>query len=149
MFSKDALVYMADGTYKSIDQIKQGEYIMNKLYSPTKVIRVHKLLNQSVVHIQLDNNTTSFFCSPNIIVYSHHTTSHGKHHTEYTSLQDVYYNKSKLKNSIKPFSPNTDVDILLYDDTNLELKKDLYCIHTIDSTSSFIINGIIVLVNTD
>ena len=148
MFSKEALIYMADGTYKSVSEVKTGEYIMNKLYAPTKVIRAHKLLNKNVIEIQLHNGTKPFFCSPEIIVYCHHTTLDGKHHTEYTSLNEVYSNNSKLKSSIKPFSPNTDVDILTYN-TNPELTKDLYCIHTIDPTGSFIVNGIITLVNTD
>jgi len=149
MFSKEALIYMANGTYKSVSEVKTGEYIMNKLYAPTKVIRVHKLINKNVIEMQLHNGTKPFFCSPEIIVYCHHTTPDGKHHTEYTCLNEVYANKSKLKSSIKPFSPNTDVDILTYNNTNPELTKDLYCIHTIDPTGSFIVNGIIALVNTD
>lgn len=149
MFSREALVYMANGTHKQIDEIKPGDYIMNKLYASTKVLRIHKLANHPAVEVQLNNGTGTFFCPSNVIVYSHHTTPDGKHRMEYTSISDVHTNGSKLKSSIKSFSPNSDVDITTYNDTDTNLKKDLYCLHLIDTTGSYIINGIITLVNRD
>lgn len=143
MFSAETLITMANGTIKNINSIKPNEFILNKLRKPVQVKRINKTENTQVVEVQLNNGTGTFFCAPNTIFYCHHTTPQGAHTTQYCTISDAHSEEAKLKNSINLFSPDTDVSITSYDDSNHDLKKDTYTLYAIDESKSFFANGVI------
>ena len=144
MFSAETLITMADGTVKHINLIQQNDFILNKLRKPVQVKRINKIPNAQVVEVQLNNGTGAFFCTPNSIVYCHHTTNDGSHRTQHCSISDAASDDAKLKNSISLFSPESDVSITSFNDSNPDLKKDVYSLYAIDETKSFFANGIII-----
>ena len=148
MFSEEATVRMADGTQKNIKRIKINDKILNKLNIPVAVSRVHKFVGHTCVGIQLNNGTGVFYCSPNVKVLCHNVALDGSNIADFCTISSSHNyagTSSKLKSSSKVFSPESDVSITTYDDQSPPHTKDLYCIHTSDSTQTFYINKIIVL----
>jgi hypothetical protein len=143
MYSAEALISMANGSFKNINNVRVGDKIYNKLSRPVNVTRIHKIDNAPVVEIQLNNGTGVFYSSPSSKIFCHHVHIDGKHHTEYCSIASAYTDGAKLKNSLKILSPNSDVIFTTYDDSNTSLTKTVYCIHTIDSSRSFFVNKVI------
>lgn len=146
MFSEEAIVNMADGTFKQINNIKVNDVILNKFNLPVTVHQVHEYLASTSVGIQLNNGTGVFYCNPNAKVLCHNTNQNGNSIVSFNTISSVHnYNgaSSKLKSSSKVFSPGSDVSITTYDDPTPPHIKDLYCIHTSDSSQTFFINKII------
>lgn len=144
MLSPETLISMASGEKKHINLITKGEMIMNKLNRPVRVTRIVSHINHSAVCVQLDNGTSLFYTTPNLIVLAH-SINNGAHVGEYITISNANKQDSKLKNSIKSFSPESDIGITTYDDSDMKLYKTLYCISIADSTQSFYANGIIVM----
>ena len=143
MFNEAAMVSMSNGQKKNINLIRPGEYILNKFKHPTKVIRIHQVKDQNVIEIQLDNGTNKFSMTPDTRVFSHFSTQDGVHSTSYCSISTAHEKDGFLKKSIRPFSPESDVKITSY--TESAITEDVYCLHTSDSSQSFMVNDIIVL----
>jgi hypothetical protein len=143
MYSKETVIYMADGTYKNIDNIRVGDKIYNKLLRPVIISRITKTDNTPVVEIQLNNGTGVFYASPSSKVCCHVRNPDGRNKVEYCSISTVYSEDGKLKNSMKILSNESDVNFTTYDDSNHSLTKTTYSIYTLDSTNSFFINNII------
>jgi hypothetical protein len=147
MFSEEATISMADGTQKHIDKIKKNDIILNKLNLPVTVNQIEKYTGHTSVGIQLNNGTGVFYCDPNVKVLCHNIASNGNNISDFCTISSVQtYSgaSSKLKSSSKVFSPESDVSITTYDDPSPPHIKDLYCIHTSDSTQTFYVNKIIV-----
>lgn len=150
MFSEEAMIKMANGSQKNIDDIRVNDLILNKLNQPVIVNRVHKYTARESVGIQLNNGTGVFYCDPNVRVLCHNIGLNGNSTSDFINISDVHtYSgiSSKLKSSMKMFSPESDVSITTYDDPVSPHIKDLYCIHTSDSSQTFYVNKIIVLSN--
>ena len=142
MFSEEALISMADGSIKHINTLKPGDLIINKLSKPVKV---RKLTSHTanVVTLQLNNGTGVFYVEPNAQFLCHHITN-AEHTCHFDILADIHVHGGYLKNSMKVFSPESDVSISNYDASNVSLTKTVYCIESIgDSTNSYIVNGVI------
>ena len=77
----------------------------------------------------------------------HFTHNDGSHISNYCTINETLSGNAKFKNSAKMFSPESDIDIINYDATNV--LKDLYCIHTDDSSTTYFANDIIVKCNLD
>lgn len=143
MYSAETLISMADGTFKTINNIRVGDKVYNKLFKPVEVSRVHSSDNTPVVEVQLNNGTGVFYTSPESKIFCHHVHNDGSHHTEYCSISDAHLEGAKLKNSLKILSPESDVIFTTYDDSNVSLTKTTYCIHTLESSRTFLVNKII------
>jgi len=146
MFSEEATISMADGTQKNIDKIKVNDLILNKLNIPVKVYQINKYTDHNSVGIQLNNGTGVFYCDNRVKVLCHNIDLNGSSMSNFISISDVHNytgTSSKLKSSSKVFSPMSDVSITTYDDPVSPHVKDLYCIHTSDSTQTFYVNKII------
>lgn len=148
MFSEEARISMANGTQKNIDKIKVNDLILNKLNLAVSVNRVHKYTAHGTVGIQLNNGTGVFYCDPDVKVLCHNIASNGNNISKFCTISSVHTysgTSSKLKSSSKIFSPESDVSITTYDDPTPLHIKDVYCIHTSDSTQTFYVNKILVL----
>lgn len=144
MFDKDALIKMADGTHKKIGMINIGDYIVNKLNHSVKVNRVHKINTSDIIEIILDNDFPTFYTIPTT-KFLFRNTDEGSHTSFYYKISDVDIKTSKLKSSMKIFSPESDITIDSYKIINKQI--ELYCLHISDSTFSFFINNCIVCCN--
>jgi hypothetical protein len=143
MFSQEALVYMADGSKRNINSLRVGEMILNKFRNPVKVNRVIKKDNVPAIAVQLDNGTGLFYTTIDTLVLCHYGTD-GSYVSKFDTIEEVHLRNGQLKNSIKVFSPESDVEISNYDTSNSTLTKTMYNIQTIDSTNSYFMNGVIV-----
>lgn len=142
MFGEGALVKMADGNYKDISLIASGDYILNKFNHSIKVDRVHIKKNQIVAEVILDNDALPFYVIPTAVFLYRNVNNNGDHNSGYSFISTINYNKSKLKSSMKIFSPESDVTIEKYTEYNNTM--DIYCLHVNESTYSFIVNNCIV-----
>lgn len=144
MFSAEALVTMADGTTKHINTIRAGDLILNKLRTPIKVRSITVEHDAHVVVVQLNNGSGIFYTSPNTKFLCHHIDSN-QHTSHFDTIHNIHIDGGYLKNNLRFFSPESDISISSYDDSNVSLTKTVYCIEALnDSTSSYIINGVIV-----
>lgn len=146
MLSTEAQILMSNGTTKSISSIKVGDLIINKLNNSVKVITTH-ICTENSVAVQFNNGTGIFYCSPTTLFLNHTTLTNGSHTSNYCTINNALSDNVKLKNSAKIFSPESDIEIINYDNTNVI--KELYCIHTNESSMSYFANGVIVKCNED
>lgn len=145
MFSAEAMVSMADGSKKHINTLHVGDFILNKLNKPVKIRAVVVEENIHVVVVQLNNGSGLFYTSPNSKFLCHHTNNTNEHTSHFDIIQNIYADSGYLKSNLKIFSPETDISISSYDDSNASLEKTVYCIQSLnDTTSSYIVNGVIV-----
>jgi hypothetical protein len=136
MFSREVNLTMADGSTKSIADIKQNDWILNKLHRPCRVKTIKLNVAQPAYSIQLANGTVAFYASPDTKVFST-STNGGSKVASYQLLSTVATNSDKLKTDSKMFSPYTDVAITAYDATIVS--KDLYTIDTYESSKTFVV----------
>lgn len=139
MFSKEALVSMADGTFKPISSIIKGDVILNKFYQKCNVLEINVHQDQKCKLIQLNNDTTPFGVSPNSIVLCHYRTPNSLK-SEYCYISTAYTKNSILKSNLRLFSPDSDVLIETYTDVE---NQTLYSLRTSDNSQSYLINKII------
>ena len=86
---------------------------------------------------------------PNTKFLCHHIQDN-EHTSHFDTISNVHTDGGYLKNSLKFFSPESDVSISNYDASNVSLTKTVYCIETLgDSTNSYIVNGVIVSCSDD
>lgn len=141
MFSEEAMVNMADGTFKSISLIKPRDYIFNKLKNPIKVDRIIKTSQQIVQKIHLDNGTDPFYITSDTLFLCIY--NNGSFTSEYANIETIQKFNGKLKSSLKIFSKESDTTILEYN-TDL-IRKDVYTLELLDpdNTESYYICNVI------
>lgn len=144
MFSPESIITMGNGTMKNINNVKRGEFIMNKMSKP---VRIDNITNSdmNVVVIQLNNGSGVFYASPNAEFLSHKINTNGSHLLEKCSINEINTNRCMLKSSLKLFSTDSDISLTTYDNSDPNLTKMCYTITTLDNTNSFFVNGVIVL----
>ena len=139
MFSREALVSMADGTFKPINTIIKGDVILNKFYQRCNVLDINVHQDKKCVLLQLNNGTTPFHSSPNSVVLCHYKCANALK-SSYCPLSEAYTNNSILKSNLRLFSPDSDVLVEKYQDAE---NQTLYSLHTSDNSQSYLINKII------
>lgn len=141
MYSEEALVSMSNGTFKPINSIVRGDLILNKFGKKTSVLKVKEHENEQSVRIQLDNGTGTFYISPNAIVLGYYRTPELTLKSEYAPISQIKENNGFLKSDLKIFSPDSDVRIEIYENSE---PRTLYSLTTSDNSKSYKINKIIV-----
>lgn len=141
MYSEEALVSMANGTFKPIKSIVRGDLIQNKFGKKTTVLSLKEHQNEQSIRIQLDNGTGTFHVSPNAIVLGYYRTPELTLKSEYLAISQVKEHNGFLKSDLKLFSPDSDVRIEIYDNAE---PRTLYSLTTSDNSKSYKINKIIV-----
>ena len=144
MFSSESIIKMGNGTLKNINNVRRGEFIMNKMNKPVRIDNITQS-NMNVVVVQLNNGTGIFYVSPNAKFLSHKVNNDGSHLLEKCSISEINTNGCMLKSSLKLFSANSNVSLTTYDNSDPNLTKMCYNITTLDNTNSFFVNGVIVL----
>ena len=144
MISTEGLVWMSDGTKKSISLVIVGDIILNKMYLPVTVTRIHNYPAHLAVGVTLDNGTSKFYTYTECKFFCHITNENNSHVSGFDTIANIVATNGKLKSDSKIFSPQSDVTITNYDNSDTGLTKTLYCLHTNDQSQSFIMNGIIV-----
>ena len=141
MFSEEAMVNMADGTMKSISDVKARDYVLNKFKNPVKVERNIKTIQQVVRYLTLDNNEP-FYITPDTLFLC--VYNNGSFTSEYTDIDTIQKFNGKLKNSLKIFSQESDVNIIEY--TTDLIRKDVYSLELLDpdNTSSYFVWNVII-----
>lgn len=145
MFSSEAVVTMANGTYRSISLVRINDLIMNKFFNPCKVTRITHNTGNSV-SVQLDNDTDAFFTDADALFMCNITEIDSSKTVKNDTISNIFTNGYKLKNSGKFFSPESEVSIIDYDDT--PVSKTLYCLYTNDKTQTYLINQIVTACET-
>lgn len=133
---------MANGTYKPISQIHKGDVILNKFKQQVRVLKLNVYQNQTVVRVQLNNGTNSFYTSPNSIVFCYYRLPNNTLMSEYCHISHVHENNGYMKSDLKIFSPESDISIDSY--IQEEQQHTLYSLFTGDSSQSYIVNKAIV-----
>lgn len=141
MFSEEALVSMANGSFKPINTVVRGDQIMNKFGKRTTVLNIKTHPDEECVRVQLDNGTGTFYISPHTIVLGYYRTPDLRLKSEYGPISSIHENNGYLKSDLKIFSPDSDVRIESYVSSE---PKTLYSIITMDNSRSYKINKIIV-----
>lgn len=141
MFSEEALISMANGSFKPINQLVRGELIINKFGKRTTVLQLKTHEKEESMRIQLDNGTGTFYISPNTIVLGYYRTPELTLKSEYCTISHLHQNKGYLKSGLKLFSPESDVQIESYISSE---PRTLYSLITSDNSKSYKVNKIIV-----
>jgi hypothetical protein len=141
MFSEDALVSMANGTFKSIKLLVRGDVILNKFGKKTVVLSVKTHQNENTIRVQLDNGTGTFYMSPDTIVLGYYRTPELTLKSEYVPISQIKNNNGFLKSDLKIFSPDSDSKIELYE---IAQPQTLYSLITSDNSKSYKVNKVIV-----
>lgn len=141
MFSEDALISMANGTFKPISSIVKGDGILNKFKETTRVLNVNTYNNKECVRVQLNNGTNSFYTSPDSIVFCYYRTPDTTLKSEYCHISHVHEVNGFIKSDLKIFSPDSDVSIESYVTSE---PTTLYSLYTSDNSQSYLVNKIIV-----
>jgi hypothetical protein len=141
MFSEDALVSMANGTFKSIKLLVRGDIILNKFGKKTTVLSVKTHQVENSIRVQLDNGTGTFYMSPDTIVLGYYRTPELTLKSEYAPISQIKANNGFLKSDLKIFSPDSDCKIELYE---IAQQQTLYSLTTSDNSKSYKVNKIIV-----
>ncbi len=146
MFGEDAIFTLSNGEFKRADSIRVGDIILNKLRRPVKVTRVHILKNIPVVELQLNNGTNSFRINPELKAFGHFVDRKGGHSTAYKTIKEIYESEGCMKRFLNLFSPSSNIEITSYSE---EPTRDVYCIHTVDTDITMIVNDVIICGNRD
>jgi len=70
MFSSDSQVLLADGSYKNITQIANGDSVLNMNLEPVKVTEVKKVGTSPVVEVKYQNWYAPLYCAGNLQVFA-------------------------------------------------------------------------------
>jgi hypothetical protein len=137
MFSEEAMISIGDGSFKKISELRQFDFIYNKLKNPVKINTIRKFLQQPVLKVQLSES--SFYTTPDTLFLCVYHTEQGLV-SKYLDIISIKNVSGELKNSLKIFSNEPNVEIIsVTNDT-----KDVYELTTLDSETSFFVNGVIV-----
>jgi hypothetical protein len=136
MFSEESMISMGDGSFKKISELRQFDFIYNKLKNPVKINTIIKVLQQPVLKVQL--NESSFHTTPDTQFLCVYHTEQGLV-SKYLDIISIKNINGKLKSSLKIFSNEPNVEIIsVTNDT-----KDVYKLTTLDSETSYFVNGVI------
>jgi hypothetical protein len=137
MFSEESIVSMGDGSFKKISELRPFDFIYNKFKNPVKINTIQKILQQSVLKIEINN--TFFYTTPDTLFLCVYHTEQG-FVSKYLDIVSIQNLNGKLKNSIKIFSNETDNEIINVTNNYI---KDVYKLTTLDSETSYFVNGVI------
>ena len=136
MFSEDSIISMGDGSFKNISELRQFDFIYNKLKNPVKINTIQKILQENVLKVQLRN--TFFYTTPDTLFLCVYHTEKGLV-SKYLDIISIKSLNGKLKKSLKIFSNELNIEIISVTNDI----KDVYTLTTLDSETSFFVNGII------
>ena len=139
-FSEEATILMADGTYKSIKNIKKGEYVMNKRKKPVRVMANYKQLAEDTISFERDGDVTTIYCTPDQKFPAIYINTAGSTVNELLTLSEMDTKSAKFKNSTRMFSTTSNVVMNNYSGTLVS--KDVWSLDVSDNTKSFIMNTI-------
>jgi hypothetical protein len=142
MFSQESLITMANGTFKPINTLQRGDIVLNKLYKPTRILKVNIYENERCVRVQFDNGTNTFHLSPNTIVLCYYRLPDNTFKSEYCHISHVHENNGYMKSNLKLFSPDSDILIESYVESSEN--KTLYSLVTSDNSQSYLVNHAII-----
>lgn len=146
--SKEVMILMADGNLKSIKQINEGEYVMNSLMTPSRVIS-KKITKTPVVKVEMSNDTGVFYIShDHKFLVSWKDNSGIKQGVR--KIDAVESSNVNLKTTVK-FSGMTsmknykDVKFITFDDGDINVEDVLYNIKLECDDKRFFGNGVIMM----
>jgi hypothetical protein len=139
-FSAEATILMADGRYKSIANIKAGEYVMNRRKKPVRVMANYKQLAEDTVSFERNGDNTTMYCTPDQKFNAIYTNTSGSTVNGMLTITEMNTYSASFKNSTKMFSTTSNVVINNYSGTLVS--KDVWSLDVSDSSKSFVVNTI-------
>lgn len=137
MFSEESMISMGDGSFKKISELRQFDFIYNKLKNPVKINTIRKFLQMDVLKVQLSES--SFYTTPETLFLCVYYTEQGLV-SKYLDIISIKNLNGKLKSSLKIFSNEPNIEIIsVTNDT-----KDVFELITLDSETSYFVNGVII-----
>lgn len=145
-FSEEATILMADGTYKSIKDVKKGQYVMNKQKKPVRVMANYKQLAEDCVSFERAGDVTTLYCTPDQKFSACYTNTAGSTVHEKLTVTEMDQKSAVFKNSTKMFSTTSNVVMNNYNGTLVS--KDIYSLDVSDNAKSFIMNTVLTIEDT-
>lgn len=146
--SKNVMILMASGETKSIKEINEGEYVMNSLMYPSRVISKNTK-KEPVIKIEFDNDTGVFYTSHDqrfLLSWKDNTgIKQGLRKVEAIEAFDVNIKTTSKFSGIKSMKKCKDVKFITYDDGDINLIDTLYEIKLGCDNKSFFGNGVIMM----
>ena len=130
-FTENTRVLMANGTYKNINKINVGDYVINMLGKPVKVLHLINKGFRNVLMVKIKNNYKNTYVTydHNYLVGSYNDISNNTHEVEISDISDfVEWRpiKDRLKdNNIVSLMPKK-INWNLPETFTIDLAKSLY-----------------------
>lgn len=145
-FSQEATVLMADGTWKNINLVKKGDYVMNKHGSAVRVMTNYKQLSQDCISFERGGSVTTIYATPDQKFQGCYQLNTGGNNV----LMCGYYTPSELddmsgmfKNTTKMFGTQNNIALNNFNGTLVS--KDVWSIDVSGPTKSFFVNTLIAI----
>lgn len=142
-FSQEATVKMADGSWKNINLIKVGDYVLTKHGSSVRVMANYKQTAQDCVSFERGGSVTTIYCTPDQKFESCYTTTGNKFVHGYFTPAQIDARDAYLKNSKHIFGTENNVAFNNYNGT--VVSKDVWSLDVSDSTKSFLVNTVLAI----
>lgn len=139
-FSAEATILMADGTYKSIANIKRGEFVMNRRGRPVRVAANYKQLAEDTISFERDGDITTIYCTPDQKFNAIYTNTAGNTVNALMTPTEMDTHNAKFRNNTRMFSTSSNLVMNNYSGTLVS--KDVWSLDVSDSSKSFVMNTI-------
>jgi hypothetical protein len=140
-FSAEVSISMADGTTKTINNVRVGDYIQNKHGKPVRVNANYKQVGEDCVSFEVDGDATTLYCTPDQKFLAYCTHTGGNMMCDYLTLADMDECGAVFKNSKIIFSTTNNVAVNNYNASTTS--KDVWSIDISGRTKSFVVNTVI------
>lgn len=146
--SKDVMILMADGSLKAIKNVNEGDYVINSLMIPSRVIS-KKRTKEPVIKIELDNGTDVFYISHTqkflISWKDNNGIKQGMRKVNAVEATDVNLKTTVKFSGITSMKNYPDVKFVLFDDGDINLEEILYEIKLECDNKRYFANGVIIM----
>ena len=139
MFSCDTLINLSNGTKKPIKDLTTNDFILNKLKHPIQIFKVTKHPLQTVVSIQLNNNTEPFYCTLDTTFLVTIDKTH-----KFETIQNILNNNNvQFKTNLQMFNCKHNLTLLSH--SFIDNLTDVYSLETHDTefTQGYYVNDVI------
>jgi hypothetical protein len=144
-FGTEASVLMSDGSSVRIDNVRVGDYVMNKHMKPVRVNANYKQLSQNCTSFKRGGSDTTIYCTPTQKFAGYYETS-GHLVSGYFTSEQMNTRGGIFKNTSIIFGTQNNVLFSNYSDSVVTM--DVWSLDVGGITKSFIMNTIIATEDT-
>ena len=144
-FGTEASVLMSDGTTVGINNVRVGDYVMNKHLKPVRVNANYKQINQNCISFRRGGSGTTIYCTPTQKFAAYYPTT-GSIVNDYLTASQMNTKGAVFKNTSMIFGTQNNVALTNYSGT--VVSKDVWSLDVGGITKSFIVNTVIATEDT-